>query len=255
MRVSAVVVATAWFGDGCFKDPGQGECVGVAACACYDDGGCNGDLVCDIEGICRRADCRAGQELCACVDGECLGGLVCDGQSCRVPGSDDAPGDAPGEGPGDVAEDAPDDGEEQGDAGTTSLDEGSADRGPPSDDGGVATTSPTTDTDASTDAGDVGESSGTGAEACEPPADSEPWHCGWVDPPGYYDCGGSGACGPVGANPLACPDGFGPGSACEGTTVVDPVQGCCLPGGDLAFCLDEGGAIVVPCAPPASTTG
>lgn len=244
-----------WIGDGCFKDPGATECVGVAACACYEDGRCNGDLLCDEEQICRRADCRPGEDKCPCSGGLCLGDLVCDGQSCRQPGEVDGgnPGDGADGADGGRVDD-PDDDDDDDDVTTGSMeggdDDDDDDMGPtgPGETEGPPTTGPT-------DEGAVEEGPATTDDPmmCMP-QDWPPSHCGWVETNMWWGCGGGGQCGADDA-PILCPTGFDASSVCS-EVGVDPLMGCCMPDGSEAYCQGTGStATINPCGDPSAMNG
>ena len=252
-----MVFAAVWVGDGCFKDPGATVCVGVAACACYEDGRCTGDLVCDAEQICRRADCRPGEDKCPCSNGLCLGELVCDGSSCRQPGEvddgnpgDGGPGDGgPGDGnPGDGNPDDDDDDDDDDDVTTGSLDGPGDGMGPTS----ASETEGPPPTGGQTDEGNVEEGPETsGGPMCEP-QDWAEWQCGWEPDSNWWGCGGGGACGAPDGGPILCPDGFAAGTICT-EVGVDPLQGCCMPDGNEAFCVGDGPATVIECTDAGGT--
>jgi len=97
MRARALwsVAVTALVHIGCFTDPpsatddtsdttGTTCAVGSQGCPCSADETCSEGLTCDRAlAVCVDPQCAPGSELCACVDGQCLGSLVCDDGLCR----------------------------------------------------------------------------------------------------------------------------------------------------------------------------
>ncbi len=67
---------------------------GTLGCGCDDNGACEAGASCQ-EGACVPEGCDAGTEDCTCIDGECLGSLICNVNAvCSPPSSDDG-GDEP----------------------------------------------------------------------------------------------------------------------------------------------------------------
>jgi hypothetical protein len=46
--------------------------------------------------VCVPEGCTPGQELCTCVDGQCLGDLVCEADVCKMPAGESGDGTAEG---------------------------------------------------------------------------------------------------------------------------------------------------------------
>jgi hypothetical protein len=85
---------------GCFGEGlgTKGSCdEGTHGCECYGNGTCNGGLMCVVEAnVCVAEDCIPGKPLCTCVDGECLGGAMCENGVCFAPAGSSESGAAGG---------------------------------------------------------------------------------------------------------------------------------------------------------------
>lgn len=224
-------------GSACFQDVQivSRRCpVGDATCQCDADQGCNGTLVCTPENVCRSPRCQDGIEGCACLpEGQCEGGLECIDDSCLPPmetetttGGDDGPIPSPTTTPPATST-------------TTSDDTGA---GPGSDDGMTITTtgpqtSGATDDPMTTSQSDT-EPGTSGGDGCG---------CGWVEDPGWYDCGFElPAMAPGNQPPRECPADVSMlnGMPCDAGAEPITYQGCCS-GTTLAFCVGDPGAVVV----------
>lgn len=89
----AIIVA------GCYADPtvvvddsqettGLPCAEGSAACPCFPNQTCSGDLVCTPDGFCVAPSCTPGTDQCPCDDGACESGLECRDSLCRQPNDD-----------------------------------------------------------------------------------------------------------------------------------------------------------------------
>lgn len=86
MRASRLWVAL--LAASCFSEsPSSSACVdGDAACDCKSDGTCNDGNECIVSiDKCVPSGCTPGGESCTCVDGDCLGDLVCGEGVCMAP--------------------------------------------------------------------------------------------------------------------------------------------------------------------------